>query len=70
MILTIRLDFDPEQKNPQTYQEVVDKLADYDIVSVAWEDEPPKKATPPPGQKSDDLGTKLSQSIDRLTGGR
>ena len=69
MILVIRLDFDKSEKNPQTYQNVVDALAEYDVVSVAWEEEPVKK-TPPPGQKSDDLGATLSQSIDRLTGGR
>ena len=65
MILVIRLD---TEKDKEIYQDIVDKLSDYDIVSMAWEEEP--RTTPPPGQKTGDLGTTLSQSIDRLTGGR
>lgn len=57
------------RKSNEAYQDVLDKLSDYDIVGMAWEEEPAKKVLPP-GQKAGDMGATLSQSIDRLTGGR
>lgn len=68
MIITIKLDLDKTREN---YLDVINMLSemDYDIISVAWEENNPAR-TPPVGQKPDDIGTKLSQAVDRVTGGR
>lgn len=58
-MVTLVVKLSLEQTN-ENYQAVVDALAAYNILSASWEE--PKSS----GRSGDDLGSSLSQAIDKL----
>lgn len=69
MIITVQIDVGAKSK--EAWESVNQALADFDIVSMSWgEPAPPPQPVKKASTKPEDLGTGLSQTIDRLTGGR
>ena len=58
-MLVIKIDI---EKSKENYQKIIDLLADYDISSAAWETNRPGSTRP----AGDDLGSRLSQAIDKV----
>ena len=65
VILVVRLEV---EKTKENYQAVVDALAEYDVASVGWETD--SKPAPKSGQTGSDLGTNLSEAINRVRSGQ
>jgi hypothetical protein len=64
MVMVIKIDLEKSREN---YQAVVDALAEFDIVSAAWETERTTAPVAQSGKTGDDLGANLSAAIGRVS---
>lgn len=65
MILSVKIEI---EKSKENYQAVVNALSEFDVSSVAWEDESTTEVKVDPSVRMDrniDIAASVSQAIDR-----